>query len=68
VGLPTRSQENKAQLARVETALAHIRIGAERAGSTAQSLLISFSYRNFDGCKRSRGIFMPGVGSALILF
>jgi hypothetical protein len=44
VELPTRSQKTKLnwqKLARVGTALAHIRIGAERAGSTVPSLLIS---------------------------
>jgi hypothetical protein len=65
VGLPTRSQKDKLnlarKLARVGTALAHIRIGAERAGSTASSLLIYFQRSKLQRLRRSRNIFAPAI-------
>jgi hypothetical protein len=47
----------------VGTALAHIRIGAERAGSTALFLSIYFNDQNFNGCDAA-ALFSRFINSA----
>jgi hypothetical protein len=65
VGASNKISKRQAQLgkklARVGTALAHIRIGAERAGSTALSLLIYFQRSKLQRLRRSRNIFAPAI-------